>query len=39
VQAAELCDFLVLEMTGGKAVASDSSGGKRECLPGVSDVV
>jgi hypothetical protein len=39
VQAAELCDFIVREMTGGKAVASDGSGGERECLPGVPDVV
>ena len=36
VQATGLRDFIVREMTDGKAVASDGSGGKRECLPGMS---
>jgi hypothetical protein len=39
VQAAEPCDFLVWEMTGRETIASDGSGGERERLPSVPDVV
>jgi hypothetical protein len=39
VQATGLRDFIVREMTDGKAIASDGSGGKRECLPGMSHIV
>ena len=39
VQAAELRDFIVREMTDRKPVASDGSGGEREGLPGVPHVV
>ena len=39
VQATELRDLIVREMTDRKAVASDGSAGKRERLPGVPHVV
>ena len=39
VQATELRDFIVREMTDRKAVASDGSGGERKRLPGVPDIV
>ena len=39
MQAHELRDFIVREMTDRKAVASNGSGGEREGLPGVPHVV
>ena len=39
VQATELRDFIVREMTDREAVASDGSGGERKGLPGVPYIV